>query len=213
MNHNTIITISREFGSGGREIGQKLAKALNISYYDKELLAIASKKSGIHEDLLGSLDEKPTNSLLYSLVMGTYTFGSIGAGLDMPLNDKVFIAQCEVMKEIAQKESAVIVGRCADYILRDVLPCINLFFYADIEKRAARIAREHNLSLDKAKDLITKTDKQRANYHNFYSSEKWGRAQNYHLCIDTAALGIDGTVSLLKNYVELIKAGATPFLK
>lgn len=211
MSKNTIITIGRQYGSGGREIGQKLAEKLGIAFYDKELLAIASKKSGIHEDLLGSLDEKPTSSLLYSLVMGTYTFGAVTSNMDMPINDKLFIAQCDVMKEIAQKESAVIVGRCADYILRDVAPCINLFFYADFEKRAERIARTRDLTMEKAKELITKTDKQRASYYNFYSSEKWGKAQSYHLCIDTASVGIDGTVELLKHYVDLRNSDPSSF--
>ena len=209
MKQHFVITIGREFGSGGREIGMALAERLGIKCYDKELLALAAKESGLSEDLFINHDEKPTNSFLYSLVMDTYSMGySTSAYIDMPLNQKVFMAQYESIKNLAQNESCIIVGRCADYALKDMPNCYTIFIKADIDAKIKRIMRIYNISEDKARDMIVKTNKKRANYYNFYSNKKWGDSRGYDLCIDSSELGIDGTVELIMSYVELrLKTG------
>lgn len=142
MAGNTVITIGRQYGSGGREIGMRLAKELGIKCYDKELLDQAAKDSGICEELFEHHDEKPTNSFLYSLVMDTYSFGySSAAFADMPINHKVFLAQFDAIKNLAQKESCVMVGRCADYALSDYEGAFSVFIHADLDKRIRRIAK------------------------------------------------------------------------
>lgn len=162
---NKIYTIGREFGSGGREVGEKLAAKLGIKLYDKELLQQAAKDSGFCEEIFENHDEKPTNSFLYSLVMDTYSVSGYSAApfLDMPLNHKVFLAQFETIKKIAEKESCVIVGRCADYALSDNPDCINIFIHADLDVRIKNVSRNLNITENKARDIINKTDKQRAN--------------------------------------------------
>ena len=173
---NKIYTIGREFGSGGREVGEKLAAMLGIKLYDKELLQQAAKDSGFCEEIFENHDEKPTNSFLYSLVMDTYSVSGYSAApfLDMPLNHKVFLAQFETIKKIAEKESCVIVGRCADYALSDNPDCINIFIHADLDVRIKNVSRNLNITENKARDIINKTDKQRASYYNYYTSKKWG---------------------------------------
>ena len=202
---NKIYTIGREFGSGGREVGEKLAAKLGIKLYDKELLQQAAKDSGFCEEIFENHDEKPTNSFLYSLVMDTYSVSGYSAApfLDMPLNHKVFLAQFETIKKIAEKESCVIVGRCADYALSDNPDCINIFIHADLDVRIKNVSRNLNITENKARDIINKTDKQRASYYNYYTSKKWGDLKSYNLCIDSSILGIDGTVELIKQAVAL----------
>lgn len=170
---NKIYTIGREFGSGGREVGEKLAAKLGIKLYDKELLQQAAKDSGFCEEIFENHDEKPTNSFLYSLVMDTYSVSGYSAApfLDMPLNHKVFLAQFETIKKIAEKESCVIVGRCADYALSDNPDCINIFIHADLDVRIKNVSRNLNITENKARDIINKTDKQRASYYNYYTSK------------------------------------------
>ena len=204
MENKFVITIGREYGSGGREIGRLLASELGIKCYDKELLALAAKESGISEELFKTHDEKPTSSFLYSLVMDTYSMGySTSSFIDMPLNQKVFMAQYDSIRKLAETESCVIVGRCADYALKDMPNCFSIFIKADFEARIKRIRRIYDYPEAKAKDLIIKTDKKRANYYNFYSNKKWADSRSYDLCIDSSVLGVEGTVELIKNYIEL----------
>lgn len=196
------ITIGRQFGSGGHEIGMKLAKALQIKCYDKEILSEASKNSGLCEEIFHNNDEKPTSSFLYSLVMDVTGGSYSGAAyLDMPLNHKVFLAQFHTIQDIAKKESAIFIGRCADYALVDNPELIRIFVHAPLEDRIARISKLHNLTANKAKDLILKTDKKRASYYNYYSSGKWGDAANYDLSINSSLCGIDATVNLLEEFI------------
>ena len=200
----SIITISREFGSGGREIGEKLAKKLNIPFYDKELLEMASKESGICEELFYRNDESHSNSLLYSLVMGTYPISSDGKiHPNMPLNHKLFLAQFETIKKIAEKGPCVIVGRCADYVLKDHKNVINFFINADLANKKKRILERYDIEKDKVRDFIKKTDKNRANYYNYYSDMKWGEARNYDLCINSSQIGIEGAVDLMVTYIDV----------
>lgn len=203
MNEKTVITIGREFGSGGHEIGQKLADELGIKCYDKELLALASKESGLCEELFANHDEKPTNSFLYSLVMDTYSLGYTTSYVDMPINHKVFLAQFETIKKLADKESCVIVGRCADYALESNPYAISVWIKADMAIRVERIKKLYQLNDSKTADLIQKTDKRRASYYNYYSSKKWGEAKGYDICIDSGKLGIDGSIEIIKKFIEI----------
>lgn len=200
---NKIITISRQFGSGGGEIGKKLAEELNLPFYDKNIINIAAKDSGFSEDILEYSEEMPINSLLYSIATGS-GIGGIGlAGL--PLGDKLFLAQFDAIKKIASEGPCVIIGRCADYVLNDLDNVINIFIHADFEKRRERIAKTHSLTDEEAKKKIDKVDKRRAAYYYHYTLEKWGTATRYDLCINSSALGIDGTTAAIKRFIEAYK--------
>ena len=209
MGSNEIYTIGREFGSLGKQVGQDLAKRLGIKFYDKELLQKAAKESGLCEERFESHDEKPTNSFLYSLVMDTYTGGSYSTApfLDMTLNHKVFLAQFDAIKKIAANESCVFVGRCADYALEENPNVLSIFIKADMQDRIRRIAKLYDLSDAKAKDKITKIDKQRASYYNYYTSKRWGEVDSYDLCLNSSVFGIDGTVDMIKQAIEVKEAG------
>ena len=201
---NTIITIGREFGSAGREIGYKIAKDFGIKLYDKEMLNRAAKESGICEELFEAHDEKPTNSFLYSLVMGTYSLGySSGGYTDMPINHKVFLAQFDAIKKIASEGPCILVGRCADYALEEFDNVLTVFIHAKMEARIRRIARIYNLTDAKAKEMIQKTDKQRSSYYNYYTNKKWSDAESYDICLDSSVLGIDGTAEAIKHLVAI----------
>ena len=207
MSKPLVITIGREYGSAGREIGRKLAADMGIKCYDKELLALASKESGMCEELFHNHDEKPTNSFLYSLVMDTYSMGySTSSFIDMPLNHKVFLAQFDAIKKLADTESCIIVGRCADYALQDMKNCVHIFIYGNEDAKTQFVMKKYNVDAAKAKDMCNKKDKQRQSYYNYYSSKKWGRADSYDLCINSSVLGQEGTVRLIKQYVEDFEA-------
>lgn len=195
----SIITISREFGSGGREIGKKLADDLGIPFYDKELLEMASKESGICQELFVKNDESYTNSFLFSLVMGNYPVSADGRiNPDMPLNHKIFLAQFETIKNIAKKGPCVIVGRCADYVLKNEPNIIDFFISGNTAEKKKRILERYDIEKNKAEDFIRKTDKRRASYYNYYTDMKWGEAKNYDLCINSSKTGVDGAIKLMK---------------
>ena len=203
----TVITIGRQFGSGGREIGEKLSKAYGINYYDRELLARAAKESGFCEEILQNHDERPTNSFLYNLVIDTYSFGyNSSAFVDMPISQKVFLAQFDTIKKVADEGPCVIVGRCADYALDGRDNVINLFIYADDDFKIRRVMDIYDLDENKARDMINKKDKQRQSYYNYYTNRKWGKADTYDLCINSSVLGVDGSVKLIKQFVEDFEA-------
>ncbi|MEE1056767.1 MAG: cytidylate kinase-like family protein [Acutalibacteraceae bacterium] len=206
MKCKSVITISREFGSGGREIGEKLAKKLEIDFYDKELISLAAKESGIDPVLFERIDEQAANSLLYSLSMGMYNFGQTGFSPrdQISVNDQLYLLQHEIIKKLAQKP-CVIVGRCADYILRDRENCINIFIHADINYRVQRAIKIHDLPENKAEAIVRKTDKTRANYYQFYTELKWGLADNYHLSINSSKLTNDQVVDVIIHYINTIE--------
>ena len=198
MTSNLIITIGRQSGSGGKEIGQKVAEKLGVKCYDKELLAMAAKESGLCEELFQSHDEKPTKSFLYSLVMDSYSFGYTSSGyMDMPINHKIFLAQFEAIKALADREPCVIVGRCADYALEDYPNRVSIFVTGDDKAKIKRLAERNNVTEAKAKEIMMKTDKERSSYYNYYSSKKWGDVRSYDLCVNSSVLGIEGTVDLI----------------
>lgn len=201
---NTIITIGRQFGSAGREIGYKLAKDLDIKLYDKEMLNRAAKESGICQELFETHDEKPTNSFLYSLVMDTYSLGySSGSFTDMPINHKIFLAQFDAIKKIADEGPCILVGRCADYALEEYDNVLSVFIHANLDARIRRIARIYDLTDAKAKDMIIKADKKRASYYNYYTNKRWGDSSSYNMCLDSSVLGIDGTAEAIKKLIEI----------
>ena len=201
-NIHTIITISRQYGSGGRFIGQKLAQALDIPFYDKEIVLQAAEKSGISREIFERFEEKPTNSLLYSLSMNSSFLRSGAVAPDLPLSDRIFLVQSDIIRKMAGSGPCVIVGRCAEYILREQENCLRLFLYADMEDRIARATTYYGLSPEKAKEALVKMDKKRASYYSFYTGMKWGAAQSYDLCVNTAVLGVDGTVEVIRKFVE-----------
>lgn len=197
MNKNNIICIDREFGSGGRHIGKRVAEILGIPYYDKELIEIAAKSSGYSKQFFEDNDEQPTNSFLYSLSIGAYSFNNSLTGIaQMPITDKVFQIESDIIRETASKGSCVIVGRCAGNVLKDIDGVFTVFVHADLDYRVARVAEFENISKEKASDLVKKTDKKRAGYHNMYSDLRWGDAKAYDLCIN-GALGIDESAGLI----------------
>lgn len=202
---NTVITIGRQFGSGGRLIGEKVAEHFGIKCYDKELLSRVAKESNLCEEMIETHDERPTNSFLYNLVMDTYSFGyNSSSFVDMPISHKVFLAQFDTIKKIANEGPCVIVGRCADYALADYDNVLNIFIHADEAFKIKRIMERYDdvKSEQKARDMMIKRDKQRQSYYNYYSSQKWGRSDSYDLSINSSILGIDGTVKLITQFIE-----------
>ena len=198
----SIVTISREFGSGGREIGKRLADKLNVPFYDKELLEMASKESGIARELFVKNDESYTNSFLYSLVMGTYPVSPDGRlNPELPLNHKIFLAQFETIKKLAEKGPCVIVGRCADYVLKEEPNVIDFFISGNMYDKKKRILERYDI--EKPKEFIRKTDKRRASYYNYYTDMKWGDARNFDLCINSSKSGIEGAVDLMLAYIGI----------
>ncbi|MCI9519052.1 MAG: cytidylate kinase-like family protein [Clostridia bacterium] len=198
---NRVITLSRQFGSGGAEIGKKLAEELEIPFYDKHVIEQAAEKSGIAKEHFEKADERRTNSFLFSLVSAHYGGTATPVRLDdIITDDKLFIYTAETVKEMA-KRPCLIVGRCADDILRDE-DILRVFVYADLPERVKRICELYDLSEKAATTLIKKTDKRRANYYNFYTSRNWGEAANYDICINSARLGVEGTVQALAEFAR-----------
>lgn len=205
--NTAIITIGRQFGSGGREIGETLAKELGIPFYDKELIALAGQRSGIDQSLLEDVDENATNSMLYSLVAGSYTPpNGFAAFPEESMADRLFATQCKVVRELAEKGPCVLVGRCCDYILREDSRCLRVFIHASMQERVKRIMRLYQLDEAKAAALIKKTDKRRAAYYTYYTGWKWGLAETNQLSLDSASLGIAASVQLIRQFVELCEA-------
>ena len=195
-----IITIGRQFGSGGHEVGRRLAAELGLTLYDKELLKMVAQESNICEQVLEDYDEKPTGSLLYSIVMDIYpSMNYVGN----TLHQQIYQAQYDTIMKLGQKGGCVIVGRAADYILRDNPRLTSVFIHAKDDFRVQRIMEYEHISKDKALDMIAKADKKRASFYNFQTEKKWGQAASYNLTVDTSALGIDGCVTLIRRYLEL----------
>lgn len=196
-----VINIGRQLGSGGREIGSLLAKKLNIGYYDKELIQIAAKESGLGKEIFERADEKGTYSLLGGLLVGSSLDNFQNS--NYLYNESLFKIQSDVIKELATKESCLFVGRCADYVLRNNPRIVNVFITADMDCRINRVVRTYELtSEDKAKDFILKTDKKRANYYNYYTNKEWGVASSYHLCINSSVLGAEKTVGYIEAFAK-----------
>lgn len=201
MGKRTIVTIGRQFGSGGREIGQLLAERLNAPLFDKELLELSAQKSGMSPQLFENNDERPINSLLYSLSVNPYAMGHIAPAEQMPIPQKLFLAQFDTIRSLAEEGDCVFVGRCADYVLRDNPNCTNIFIHAPLEVRVERVKERLELSSDEARTLIIKTDKKRAAYYNSYADRRWGAIENYHLAFDSSKIQPQKAVSLILSYL------------
>lgn len=196
---NYIITIGRQFGCGAHEIATKLSKKLNIPYYDKEIIKRASKDSGFDEKLFNFYDEKPTRSFLYNIsTEGLMAFSSA----PQTLEDQILQYQFNTIKKVSEEGSCIIVGRCAEYILRDNPSLISVYLHADEKFRLRRVINQYGYSEKNALKEMKSIDKKRARFHNFYSDKNWGDAATYNLCIDVSMLGIDETVELIEQYVN-----------
>ena len=199
---NIIISIGRQFGSGGRVIGKALAEKLNIDYYDSELLVMAAKENGIAPEFFEHNDEKNNSlfgfasNILDNIGLGTFTNNMLSG-------DTLFQMQSETIRKLANEKSCIIVGRCSDYILRDNPNCVSIFLHASEEERAKRIANRMNISEEEAIAKLTEADKKRATYYNFYSNKTWGDSKTYDLSINVSKLGIDGTLEFLINYLRM----------
>lgn len=202
MQDRIILTIGRQFGSGGREIGKKLSAALGIGYYDKELMVEAAKDSGLCQEAFERADERTANSLAYMFTMGGPYLSMFTPYVDILSNDQLFKLQSDTIRKLAERESCVLVGRCADYILRDHPRCVNIFISASPEDRIARLCRIHAVPEQAAAEMIEKADKHRSSYYNYYSNKTWGAASSYHLCVNSSQLGIEGTVDFVEAFVR-----------
>ena len=193
MKENRIVTISRQYGSGGREIGKKLAARLGIPYYDKELIILAAEKSGYARSLFEEADQKASNSMIFSLMRA----GSMVNTYDMPLNDKIYLIQSGVIQQVARQGPCVIVGRCADYILQERRDCFHVFIAGELKDRAARVIEEHGISAAAARSHVKDRDRRRSSYYKHITDQVWGMAANYDLCLNSSKLGIDRCVELI----------------
>lgn len=203
MNERYFINIGRQLGSGGLQIGEKLSARLDIPFYDKELIQIASQESGLGKEFFEQADEKSSHSLIGGL------FGMRSSLIDEVYsnyylsNETLFQIQSDVIKQLAEKNSSIFIGRCADYILKDYPRCLNVFISAEMNDRIKRIEVIRQMPAAKARDFIEKMDKKRAAYYNYYSNKVWGAAQSYHLCINSSVLGIEETVNMIIHMAEL----------
>lgn len=204
MSNKIIITIARQYGSGGREIGEKVAAILGIPLIDKELIKDAAASGELNEEIIRSADESAANSLLYTLAMGSNILGStIHFGYKMPINDKLFLLQSEAIKQYASRGSCVIIGRCADYVLREEPGLFRIFIYGDLDHRQQRVKERHpEIKQSQVIDIINKTDKRRSSYYNFYTGNKWGKYDNYDMAINSSTFGIDETAKLIAAAVN-----------
>lgn len=204
MSKKLIITIARQYGSGGREIGERLSKLLDIPLYDKEIIKVAADAGNLDHSVARKADETATNSLLYTLAMGSNVVGTtLSFGYRMPLNDKLFILQSDAIKSYAAEGSCIIIGRCADYVLRDEANVLRIFVYGDLDHRKARVAQRHpEVKSSQIIDLINKTDRRRSSYYNFYTGNKWGKYDNYDVAINSSTFGIEGTAEMLSSLAK-----------
>lgn len=207
MPKNVVVTICRQFCSGGKEVGTKLAKKLNCECYDKKLISLAAKESGFKESFFEQADEQATNSFLYSIAMGT---PSSATGLffqnnDFLTNDKLFSIQSDVIKKISKDKSCVIVGRCSDYILRERPNLVKVYLVADTEFKIQRLLQTNkDIDIKHAQSFLNKTDKKRSHYYSYYTGREWDNASNYDLVINTSKVGTDGAVDLILSYINNI---------
>ena len=197
-----IIAISREYGSGGRHIGELLANDLNVPFYDKEIIHMAAEKSGMSPGYIEKSDESILNAFLHNLKYSAYTSYDSIALYDTPVTDKVFLAQTAVLKELASRGSCVIVGRCADYVLRDEHGLVTIFIRGDLEDRVKFAVLNYNLPTERAVDKIKRIDKSRTNYYKYYTSRQWGSINNFDLVINTSFTGIVGAVEIIKTMMN-----------
>ena len=203
MEKRIVVTIGRQFGSGGRIVGKKLAEQLGIPYYDKELINLASKESGICGEFFEKADEKNSGSLLKALAMGFSMNNAIFQSNDYLSNESLFQIQSEVIRKVAAEGSCVLVGRCADYILRDEPDCVHVFISASWQDRVRRAMEYNRVPEKEAEEFLKKADKSRASYYNYYTDKVWGAAGSYDLCVNSSLYGIDRTVDFIRQFAGI----------
>ncbi|MEA5128444.1 MAG: cytidylate kinase-like family protein [Proteiniphilum sp.] len=202
MKDNFIINIGRQLGSGGRQIGRLLAKRLDIAFYDKELITLASKQSGLAKEVFEKADEKKRFTLTGGLLGLKTSVLDEDFSNNYLWNEMLFKIQSDVIRDLAHEKSCIFVGRCADYILRDHPRALNVFISAEEGDRIKRVMDYYELTEKKALELIGKTDKKRAGYYNYYSNKQWGAAESYHLCINSSVLGIEATTGFIESFLH-----------
>ncbi len=201
-----VITIARQYGSGGRTIGQMLAKELGVEFYDRDILKLASEDSGINERLFNQTDEKPHKGILSKIVKRVYDGELITPdSKDFSSVDNLFNYQAKIIRELAQEESCVIIGRCADYILKDQTNVVRVFVHAPKEYLIARTLERNSMTEKEAEKFIEKTDKERSEYYTYHTGRSWVDARNYDLCLDSSRLGFEGCVKAIKAYMEVLE--------
>lgn len=196
MKNNLIITVGRQYGSGGREVGRMLSEIFGIGYYDREIITAAAERSGLAGETFSRHEDRPLGKLLHALSFG-HSFSSGGFS-----QESIFKIQSDAIRDIAARESCVIVGRCADYVLRDYPSCFNVFVHAPSAIRAERVACRRGIAPEEAAPIIARTDKSRASYYNFYTGKEWGNSTSYHLCIDSGVLGLENSARLIADFVR-----------
>lgn len=184
-----IITIGREYGSGGHEIGKRLARHFQIPFYDKDALIKVAKERGFYDEIISFYEEKPVNSLLYAIAMNTYS-------------DHIGKMQFDLIRSVTKDESCVIIGRCGNYIFKDRADAVSVFIHADIEKRVARVRDIYGIEQKDLQKLIEKTDKSRAAFHKFYTEQNWGDSRNYDLAFNSGAIGIDASIEQIVEFIK-----------
>ncbi|MDR2180046.1 MAG: cytidylate kinase-like family protein [Synergistaceae bacterium] len=196
-----VITIGREFGSGGRQVGEQLARELGISFYDKSLIHLAVAKSGFDPATIEKAEEEATSKFLFNLAIGGYAATGVFSQVNVPISDQIFFAQSKAVEEIASQGSCVIIGRCANYILRNLPRLARVFVYGEAEDKLRRIVEQYGVPQEEARATMTKIDKGRANYYEHYTNEKWGSVKSYDLAINTSFTGIDGAVKIIRAMI------------
>ena len=203
MKKHIIINIGRQLGSGGREVGKRIAEKLNIAFFDKNLIDLASKESGLSKDCFEKADEKANQGILGSFFSMHYPFVDSGySNVNYMSNDSLFKIQSDVIKDLASKQSCIFVGRCADYVLRNNPDAVSIFISCPKEERLDRLCQRHGISKEDAGDMSIKTDKGRAQFYNYYSYKTWGAAKTYDLCINSSLFGIDGTADFIIDFIK-----------
>ena len=195
-----LVTISREYGSGGRIIGRLVAEKLGIPFYDKEILDLAASKSGLSREIVETAELRAKSSFSYSLA-SAMNFGEGVIGESVSVNEKLFIAQYDVVHQIAEAGEGVIVGRCADYILKDLPGVTNVFIYGELEDRIQRSIDVYGADPKKAADIVKSYDKARANYYNYHTCQKWGQFSNYNLAINSSYISDEAAADLIVSYM------------
>lgn len=199
-----IVTISRQYGSGGRYIGENLAKAMGVPYYDEKLIDMVAKESGFAQSFVAEKGERMTGSLLFNIASSlSFANNVFSTNNGVTLQDEIYFTQNRIIKELADKGPCVIVGRCADYILREREDCLNVFIFADNESKIERAEKYFNITREEAPAVLKKKDKARANHYKYYTDQEWGMASNYDLCLNSGLIGIEGCVKAIQQVLEL----------
>ena len=191
-----IITIGRQFGSGGREVGERLSKLLGIPLYDRTLIEMASKVMGVDTFDLERVDETAVNRFLAVYQTPEDTLNSV-TGADLPINDNMYVTQCNILDQLAQKSSCVIIGRCADWVLREKFPCVSVFICADKKDRIARISERYEITEREASEAIRRVDRKRKYYYESYTDGEWGKINSYQAMFNVSMLTMEKTVEAI----------------